>query len=124
MASAARFSAEKYISLESYRKNGQAVASPVWLIEEGGIIYVRTDPASWKAKRIRKNPRIRIAPSDIRGKTAGPWAEGEAHFVEGEEVERIMKLFKKKYGTGLRLTDFFNGMRGRHATAILSIKLA
>lgn len=124
MESAKRFSNEKYISLETYKKNGQGVKSPVWVVEDGGVVYVRTDPASWKAKRIRKNPRVRIAASDMRGKVTGQWVDGKARFIEGQEAERKIELFKKKYGSGLRFTDFFNGIRGRHATAILSIELA
>jgi PPOX class probable F420-dependent enzyme len=122
--SAKRFSNEKYISLETYKKNGGAVKSPVWVVEDGGVVYVRTDPTSWKAKRIRKNPRVRIAASDMRGKVTGQWVDGEAHFIEGQEADRKIEMFKKKYGSGLRFTDFFNGIRGRHATAVLSIELA
>ena len=119
-----QFSNEKYISLETYRKNGVAVKSPVWVVEDGGVVYVRTDPTSWKAKRIRRNPRVRIAASDIRGNVKGEWADGEAHFIDGKEADQKIELFKKKYGAGLRFTDVFNGLRGRHSTAVLSIKLA
>ena len=124
MESAKRFSDEKYISLETYKKNGEAVKSPVWVVEEGGAVYVRTDPTSWKAKRIRKNPRVRIAASDMRGKVTGQWVDGEARFIEGQDADQKIELFKKKYGAGLRLTDFFNGVRGRRSTAVISIELA
>ena len=85
MDSAKQFSNEKYISLETYKKNGEAVKSPVWVVEDGGVVYVRTDPTSWKAKRIRKNPRVRIAASDLRGKVTGQWVDGEARFIEGRQ---------------------------------------
>jgi len=124
MDSAKLFSNEKYISLETYKKSGEAVKSPVWVVEDGGVVYVRTDPTSWKAKRIRKNPRVRIAASDMRGKVTGQWVDGQAHFIEGQEADRKTEMFKKKYGAGLRFTDFFNGVRGRRATAIISIELA
>lgn len=124
MDSAKQFSNEKYISLETYKKNGEAVKSPVWVVEDGGVVYVRTDPTSWKARRIRKNPRVRIAASDMRGKVTGQWVDGEARFIEGQEADRKIELFKKKYGAGLRLTDLFSGVRGRRATAIISIELA
>jgi len=123
MDSAKQFSNEKYISLETYKKNGEAVKSPVWVVEDGGVVYVRTDPTSWKAKRIRKNPRVRIAASDLRGKVTGQWVDGEARFIEGQDAEKKIELFKKKYGAGLRFTDLFNGVRGRHSTAIVSIEL-
>lgn len=120
----AKFSNEKYISLETYKKNGAAVQTPVWLVEDGGVIYVRTDGKSWKAKRIRRNPRVRIAPSDVRGKPKGAFVDGEAHFVEGEEAERMNKLFRKKYGIIGRILDSVNGLRGGPPDSIISIRLA
>jgi len=124
MASAKDFSNLKYISLETYRKSGAAVPTPVWLIEDGGLVYVRTDPKSGKAKRIRRNPKVRIAPSDARGKTLGPYVDGEARFVEGEDAQRIMRVIKKKYGILGAIVDFFNGLRGNRPTAVISIRLA
>ena len=123
MDSAKLFSSEKYISLETYKKSGQSVKTPVWVVEDGGVLYVRTDPTSWKAKRIRKNPQVRVAPSDSRGKPKGPWVDGNAHFIEGEEKERILKLVKKKYGMMGGIVDSFNGLMGRHPSAVILIKV-
>jgi PPOX class probable F420-dependent enzyme len=124
MDSAKDIARERVISLESYRKNGDAVRSPVWLVEDRGVIYVRTDPTSWKAKRIRRNPRVRVAPSDMRGKVTGAWSDGEAHFVEGDVAEQAIRLIKKKYGMMGALVDSFNSVRGRHQVAVIAIKLA
>jgi PPOX class probable F420-dependent enzyme len=117
-----RFASEKYISLETFKKSGEAIQTPVWVVEDGGVVYVRTDPASWKAKRIRNNQRVRIAPSDMRGKPTGEWVDAQAHFVEGEEASRILELFKKKYGMVGGITDSFNRLRGRDPSAIISIR--
>jgi uncharacterized protein len=123
MASAKEFSNLKYISLETYRKSGVPVATPVWLIEDGGVIYVRTDPKSGKVKRIRRNSKVRVAPSDARGKALGPYVDGEARFVESNDAQRIMALIKSKYGLLGSVVGFFNGLRGNHPTAVISIKL-
>ena len=124
MASAKDFSNLKYISLVTFRKSGVPVPTPVWLIEEGGEIFVRTDPKSGKAKRLRRIQTVRIAPSDMRGKTLGPYVQGSARFVEGEDAQRMIQLIKRKYGTFASLSDFFNGLRGNHPTAVIAIKLA
>jgi uncharacterized protein len=123
MASAKDFANLKYISLETLRKSGVPVATPVWLVEDGGVVYVRTDPKSGKAKRIRRNPKVRIAPSDARGKALGPYVDGEAQFVEGEDAQKILRVIKKKYGIMGSLVDFVNRLRGRQATAVISVKL-
>jgi PPOX class probable F420-dependent enzyme len=125
VASAKQFSDVRYISLETFRKDGQGVKTPVWVLEDGGALYVRTDPKSWKAKRLRRNERVRLAPSDARGKVKGAWVDGEAHFVAaGAEAERISELFKKKYGVMGALVNAVNGLRGRHSDAIISIDVA
>ena len=124
MASAKDFSNLKYISLITFRKSGVPVPTPVWLLEEGGAIYVRTDPRSGKAKRLRRIQRVRIAPSDARGKTLGPYVEANARFVEGEDAQRIFLLIKRKYGAMATLVDFSNRLRGRLPTAVIEIRLA
>jgi PPOX class probable F420-dependent enzyme len=121
--SAAQFSSQKVISLETYKKNGDPVKSPVWVIEDNGTLYVRTGPESWKAKRMRKNPSVRVAPSTMSGKVKGNWVKGEAHFVEGEDAKRILKLFNKKYGFMIKLLNFYNRLRGRKVVAVISIKV-
>lgn len=119
MSVAAQFSNVKTVSLETYRKNGEAVRSPVWIVEDSGKLFIRTDPNSWKAKRIRKNPSVRLAPSDMRGNVKGEWVKGEASFVvDQEESGRVLKLFSKKYGLMGKLV----GLRGG-SSVVLTIKV-
>ena len=65
-----QFSGRKYLNLVTYRRSGTAVPTPMWFVEEGGVLYVRTPAKSGKVKRLRNNPRVRVVPSDGRG---GPW---------------------------------------------------
>ena len=57
----AQFGAQKYISLETFKKNGQGVKTPVWFVLQNDAFYVYTEADSWKVKRIRNNPRVRVA---------------------------------------------------------------
>jgi len=77
-----QFSGRRYINLESYKKNGDPKQTPVQSIEAAGVVYFRTDSKTWKVKRIRRNPHVRIVPSDRNGKPTGVWVEGEAHVLE------------------------------------------
>src|SRR3981081_1457997 len=63
---------QKYISLTTFRKNGQPVATPVWFGEEDDKLFVMTRSTSGKYKRIRNNPKVRVAPCTIRGIVTGP----------------------------------------------------
>ncbi|HMD30674.1 MAG TPA: PPOX class F420-dependent oxidoreductase [Candidatus Acidoferrales bacterium] len=101
-----RFAGQKYISLESFRKNGQGVATPVWFAEEGAILYAYTEAASGKIKRIRNNPRVRVAVCDMRGRVQGDWVEATARILEGEEARHADALLNAKYGFQKRLLNF------------------
>ena len=119
-----QFSGRKYINLESYKKDGTPVLTPVQSIEEGGLVYFRTDPRTWKVKRIRRNPHVRIVPSDRNGKPTGTWVDGRAEVLEGEESNRVMLLFRKEYGTmGNSLVNLVGRLRGERLTTIISVRL-
>lgn len=118
-----RFLGQKFITLETYAKDGKAIRTPVFVVEDGGRVYVRTDPRTGKVKRIMSNSRVRIVPSDGRGAPRGDWLEGEARLVGGPEAVRILELFKKKYGFFGMMTDSFNRLRGRKLTTVISITL-
>lgn len=117
------FSGRRYINLESYKKNGEAKLTPVQAIGDSGIVYLRTGPNSWKVKRIRRNPHVRIVPSDKRGNPTGSWVDGEAHMLEGDEYVRAMELFRKEYGAfGDAMVKLVARLRGGDLTAIISVK--
>ncbi len=69
----------KYIALETFRKSGEGVITPVWVTPEDGKLYVWTVDGSWKVKRIRNNDRVRIAVSDARGNPQSDWVEVNGH---------------------------------------------
>jgi PPOX class probable F420-dependent enzyme len=63
-----QFAGEKYLNLESYRKNGTPVQTPLWFVQEGERLYVYSLAKTWKVKRIRRNPQVRVAPCTFRGR--------------------------------------------------------
>jgi hypothetical protein len=93
----AAFGDQKYISLETFKKNGDGVRTPVWFVLHDGALYLYTEAASWKVKRIRNNPRVRVAPCSIRGVVKGPWVEATASIIDGDERRIADKLLDRKY---------------------------
>jgi PPOX class probable F420-dependent enzyme len=66
----AEFTRAKYISLETFRKTGAGVRTPVWFAADPGApetLYLYSEADAGKVKRIRNNSHVRVAPSDIRG---------------------------------------------------------
>ena len=117
------FAGHKYLNLESFRKTGVGVQTPVWFagIPTGGegttvTLYVYTIGNSGKLKRIRNNPRVRIAPCDMWGRLLGGWVEARAEILEGEEAMLGMRLLNKKYVPWKQLLDFFAFFRRRERT--------
>ena len=101
----AQFSEQKYVNLETFKKSDQAVRTPLWFVEDNGVLYMRTPAASAKVKRIRNNPHVRIVPSDVRGNPLGTWLDGKAHLIDADEAEWVNSLIRRKYGLLKRLID-------------------
>ena len=119
----AQFDHQKYLSIETYRKSGQGVATPVWFAEsDDGLMYIYTLPDAGKVKRIRNNPKVRVAPCDMRGRITGDWVEGTAR-VEDEDGARLgQRLLNQKYWTK-RVGDFFSRLAGRKQ-AVISVRVS
>jgi len=88
---------QKYISLKTFRKNGLAVATPVWFGEEDGKLYVMTRSDMGKTKRIRNNAKITVAPCTIRGSVTGPEFPATAHILSAEDQTRARQTINRKY---------------------------
>jgi PPOX class probable F420-dependent enzyme len=122
-----QFAKAKYFSLETFRKTGVGVRTPVWFAEDTTqqphtVLYVYTLPDSGKAKRIRNNPKVRIAPCTMRGEVRGAWVDARARICDGAEVEKGQELLNQKYGLMKRLGDFFSRLRGR-TQIVLAIEI-
>ncbi len=99
------FAGQKYLNLETFKKNGDGVKTPVWfaadpsasLDSSAAKIYAYTIGVSGKVKRVRNNPRVKITPCNMRGKVLGEWVEARAEIISGEEAAHGMQLLNKKY---------------------------
>jgi len=114
----AQFADQKYLSVESYRKNGLPVATPVWFVEQDGVIYIYSLANAGKVKRIRNNPHVRIAPCDFRGKTAGEWVEAEARILDRAGEDKGHHLLNQKYGWLKKIGDVLSKLRKRERAVI------
>lgn len=108
-----------YIALESFRKNGTGVITPVWVAGENDKIYVWTEANSWKVKRIRNNERVRVCESDARGTPKSEWIEARARILDSPEDDAVMqKRLSKKYGLQFKFFKFMGQVRNRNSRRI------
>jgi len=123
------FEGKRYLSLETYRKSGKGVRTPVWFAtapsEAGGLqIYVYTTEDSGKAKRIRRTGVVKIAPCDGRGSVTGGWVAAHARIVGGAEFVRGMQLLNRKYWPWKQVLDLWARLFPRHQRVMIAIRRA
>jgi|ERR1035438_2114701 PPOX class probable F420-dependent enzyme len=103
----------KYLSLETFKKSGEGVRTPVWFAGDPSSgfsptkLYIYTVDNTGKVKRMRNNPRVKIAPCDGGGKIQGEWVDATATIVTGQEAARGMRLLNKKYFPLKQILRFF-----------------
>ncbi|MEM7117248.1 MAG: PPOX class F420-dependent oxidoreductase [Chloroflexota bacterium] len=109
----------QYIALETFRKNGTGVVTPVWQTPEDGKLYVWTEANSWKVKRIRNNGRVRVAASDARGTPESDWVEAQAKVLNSEGDFRAQNgRMAAKYGLFFRFFQLVYKLRGRESVVV------
>lgn len=115
----------RYVNLETYRKNGTAVQTPVWVAQDGADLVVFTNGDSYKVKRLRRNPKLRIAECGVRGALKGPWHEATGHVVEDEgKKQSAIRAVRDKYGWQMTLVDIGARLGGTKKNwAVLAIRL-
>jgi PPOX class probable F420-dependent enzyme len=78
--------------LTTFRRNGQAVSTPVGTMIGDGNVYFMTPAKTGKAKRIRNNPQVTLAPCTFKGERLGPTVTGVARRLSGNEAGRARRL--------------------------------
>ncbi len=117
------FDNQQYLNLETFRKNGNGVKTPVWFVEDSGTFFVRTGATSGKVKRIQNNHQVHIAPCKMDGALLGDWIDASARVVNNQEIDRkVDRLLGKKYGLMKSLFGLASSLQGRKNT-ILEIKV-
>lgn len=95
---------DPYVSLLSYKRDGSGVETPVWAAPLDGKLVVFTLKDSFKVKRVRRNPKVRVAKCGVAGKLLGPWHDGTCVLVTDPAHEaRAYDALNAKYGWQMRL---------------------
>jgi uncharacterized protein len=95
---------QKYISLTTFRRSGEPVATPVWFVLVANAVYFYSDAAAGKVKRIRNNSQVQLAACTVRGRVKGPIIRGVARIItDPHEQARIRAALDAKYHVARRL---------------------
>jgi PPOX class probable F420-dependent enzyme len=88
---------ERNVVVTTYKRDGTAVPTPVNVVVLGHHAYFRTWATSGKAKRLRNNPQVSIAPSTARGKPTGPPITASARLLPPEEEQPVKEALARKH---------------------------
>ena len=104
--SVAPLAGERYVSLTTRRRDGSLVSTPVWVVsDDRRRLLVWTGSRSGKVKRIRRDPRVLVAPCDFRGRERAPRVEATARVLGPAGAELVVPLLRRKYGWQRRLLE-------------------
>ena len=113
----------RYVSFTSYKRNGEAVSLPVWVVPfEGGYAFT-TDPDAYKVKRVRNNPNVTLRVCSVRGKVEPGATEyrGTAEYVDPATADRVNGAIRRKYWLAYRIlimpSNVWSRIRGGSAAA-------
>ncbi|WP_420712838.1 PPOX class F420-dependent oxidoreductase [Gordonia sp. MP11Mi] len=121
MSTVGEIAEAKYVMLTTYRKTGEAVASPLWAVRDGSDLVMWTVADSWKVKRLRSDNRVLVQKCDVRGtKTVGAQVAGIG--LVSDDAARAADLIGKKYGIVGRLTILGSRLR-RGAAGTVEIRV-
>jgi PPOX class probable F420-dependent enzyme len=124
-----RLGDQRFVSLTTFKRSGEGVASPMWIGRDGADLFAWTPADSFKVKRIRNNPRVLLAPSSRFGKVPDDVSPVEATaqvVTDPATVDRLARELRRKYGLGYSLVTLIERIaaRGRKPRAILRIALS
>jgi PPOX class probable F420-dependent enzyme len=104
MSTLEQLGSEKYVLLTTFRRDGRAVPTPLWVVPDAAGLAFWTVAGSGKTKRIRNGGRVTVAPCDVRGKAHGEPVEAQARLGDAADRRRVAEGIKRKYGLLGRLT--------------------
>jgi uncharacterized protein len=111
-----------YALVTTYRKDGRAVATPVWVVQDNADVAFWTVTDSGKVKRIRRSGKVLVGPCDLRGNPTGDQVPGTAAILDAAGTERVRDLLRRKYGIMGRLTLWGSRIR-RGANGTIGVRI-
>ena len=105
----------RYVLLTTTRRNGETVSTPFGALHRDGRVYCYTMARSGKVKRIRRTPRVTIAPCTRRGTPTGAVVQARARVLTGDAAAPIAAAFDalwtRQFGVIWRVSSAIERLR-------------
>ena len=97
---------EDFVQLTTFRRSGEPVSTPVWMVRDGDALVVTTPSQCGKVKRLRNNDDVELRPCSRRGtvRAGTAWVLATARLDPDPGAhDTIGHLFAAKYGWEYRV---------------------
>ena len=101
-----RLGSAQFISLTTFRRTGEPVSTPVWVVPDGSALLVTTHPSTGKIKRLRHTRRVELRPCNRLGRVGDGVmpVSGVAEIREDEQsIRELNGALVRKYGLQFRV---------------------
>ena len=120
--------ASDFIALTTFRRSGEGVSTPVWVVPDGDDLAVLTPAGTGKLKRLAHTDRVTLAECSRRGRVDDgvvPLTARADVTDDPAEVERVVGLLAGKYGLQFRLFMLVERVvaRGQRPREVIRITL-
>ena len=88
----------RYLSVATVKRDGTSTACPVWCAWDDDRLVFRTFARTVKARRLRRNPRVAVAPCDRQGKPLAAYRDGIAGLLFGGQARRAHRRLTSRQG--------------------------
>jgi hypothetical protein len=110
---------ERYISLTTFKRDGTPVSTPVWVTsDDGRRLLVWSATKTWKVRRLRRDARVLVAPSNFRGRERGRRLVGRARLITDPGIDQLLR---RKYGWQKRALDLLNRRSEPESWSVIEI---
>ena len=112
----------RYLNITSFKRDGTGIDTPVWFASDGARLFAFTDLRSAKIRRIRRNPKVLVAPCWPWGQLRGEPRQAHAEVLtKTEDLERVRELLLRQNKISYRAVMLFyrlgRRLRGKQSVA-------
>lgn len=97
----------RYVRVLTYRPDGSATACPVWCARTDSTLVFRTFAKTLKARRLRRDPRVGVAPCARDGQTSTPFVYGHARRLTGRAALAAGWRLTRRHGPVKPAADLY-----------------
>lgn len=120
-----RLRGQQFCLLITYRKDEVEVATPMWFALKDESLFFETMGESGKVKRLRREPKVKLAPCTGSGFLLGPVLCAKARLVfDPKELEIARKALSERYGLKRRLLMWGLSFARDKTRAVIAVDLS